>query len=74
MKRLAMLGVLVLVVATAGCSGNKSQELLETARFEEKQNNRDHARQLYQEIVAKYPDSPGAKEARERLAALGAKP
>jgi TolA-binding protein len=45
---------------------------METAAFEELQNNSAHARQLYEEVVAKYPDSPEAKKAAERLRALGA--
>ncbi len=71
MKRLAML---CMVLIMAACSTDKSKELFETAQFEEKQNNREHARQLYQEIVTKYPKSPLAKQAEERLAALGGKP
>ncbi len=71
MKRLAMV---CMVLIMAGCSADKSKELFETAQFEEKQNNREHARQLYQEIVTKYPKSPLAKQAEERLAALGGKP
>ncbi len=71
MKRFAML---CMVLIMAACSADKSKELFETAQFEEKQNNREHARQLYQEIVTKYPKSPLAKQAEERLAALGAKP
>ncbi len=71
MKRLAMV---CMVLIMAGCSADKSKELFETAQFEEKQNNQEHARQLYQEIVTKYPNSPLAKQAEERLAALGGKP
>lgn len=73
MKRLVASG-LVLLGLMGACSVDKSKELFETAQFEEKQNNREHAAQLYQEIVAKYPKSPLAKQAQERLAALAAKP
>jgi outer membrane protein assembly factor BamD (BamD/ComL family) len=76
MKRL-MASAMVLVALTGlmwACSADKGKELFETAQFEEKQNNREHARQLYQEIVTKYPGSPLAKQAAERLAALGGKP
>jgi TolA-binding protein len=73
MKRVLVLG-LILMAFLGACSGDKSKELFETAQFEEKQNNREHAQKLYQEIVAKYPDSPVAKQAQERLDALGAKP
>jgi outer membrane protein assembly factor BamD (BamD/ComL family) len=72
MKRLMVLG-LVLIALLGGCSSDKSNELLETARFEEKQNNNEHARKLYQEIVEKYPESPAAKQAQERLNALQGK-
>lgn len=58
-----------LVLALLGC-GDKPKELFDTAQLEERQYNAPHAQQLYQEIVDKYPDSPYAVQARERLAAL----
>ena len=73
MKRLVLIGMILMGLLGA-CSGDKGKELFETAQFEEKQNNREHARQLYQEIVDKYPRSPLAKQAEERLAALAGKP
>jgi len=72
MKRIVVLG-LVLTALLGACSGDKSKELFETAQFEEKQNNQEHARKLYQEIVTKYPNSAAAKQAEERLAALSGK-
>ena len=56
----------------AGCSSGekKAAELLETARFEEKQNNPEHATKLYDEILKKYPSSPAAKDAAARMAEL----
>ena len=71
MKRLAMV---CMVLIMAACSADKSKELFETAQFEEKQHNRDHARRLYVEIITKYPKSPLAKQAQERLDALGGRP
>lgn len=65
------MAIAVLLSALLGCAGDKGKELFDTAQFEEKQNNREHAKQLYQEILAKYPGSPVAKQAQERLAALG---
>jgi len=73
MKRLVVLGM-VLIGLLGACAGDKSQELFETAQFEEKQNNREHARQLYLEVITKYPGSPLAKQAEQRLAALAGKP
>lgn len=57
-------------MALTGCSGEKGKQQMETAQFEEKQNNREHAIKLYEEIISKYPGSPNAKIAQERLTAL----
>lgn len=70
MKNAVLVALVFLAVISGGCSGDKSKELFETAQFEEKQNNREHAEKLYQEILAKYPTSPLAKQAQERLAVL----
>lgn len=67
----AYLFVITCCAFTACSSGTgKAAELLETARFEEKQSNREHALKLYNEIVSSYPDSPAAREASERIKAL----
>ena len=56
-----------------GCSGEKkAADLYETAAFEELQTNTPHARQLYQEIIEKYPDTETALKARQALARLSA--
>lgn len=70
MKKYALLVCLSIMLALAGCSGDKGKQQLETAQFEEKQNNRDHAIKLYEEVVNKYPGSANAKTAQERLDAL----
>ncbi len=54
----------------AACSGESAQDLLETAQFEERQMNRAHAKQLYEDLIRRYPSSPEAHTAKERLAAL----
>ncbi|HJV65255.1 MAG TPA: hypothetical protein VJ550_05955 [Geomonas sp.] len=72
MRQIALAGMLALSLL-GGCSGDKSKELFETAQFEEKQHNKEHALKLYQEIVSKYPDSPLAKQAQERATALSGK-
>jgi len=66
-----ILAVLFLFIST-GCTSGKKQaaELLETARFEEKQRNLAHATQLYDEIVSKYPSSSAAQLAAARQAEL----
>lgn len=57
----------VVMLALSGCNGSKADELLDTAQFEEKQNNREHARQLYEEIARDYPKSEAARKAQEQL-------
>ena len=74
MKKLALLVTLLMMLALAACSADKGSQQLETAQFEEKQHNKEHAVKLYEEIVSRYPGSANAKIAQERLAALkGAK-
>jgi TolA-binding protein len=60
------------MIICAGCASGekKAIELLDTAGFEEKQNNFEHAGKLYDEIIKKYPESKAAKDAAVRLAAL----
>ena len=58
---------LVFCVILAACSGDKPKELLETAEFEERQQNVAHAKQLYEDLVRLYPSSPQAETARTRL-------
>ena len=61
------IGAVVFCVALAACSGDKAKELLETAEFEERQQNVPHAKQLYEELVRLYPSSAQAETARARL-------
>lgn len=70
MKRNILIILAVCFMAIAACSAEQGKQQLETAQFEEKQNNKEHAVKLYEEIVSKYPGSPNAKFAQERLAAL----
>jgi hypothetical protein len=52
------------------CSNGQGKQQLETAQFEEKQNNWEHAIKLYEEAVTKYAGPANAKIARDRLNAL----
>lgn len=67
MRRTAF--ALWLFFVVSGC-GESPQKLFETAQFEELQNNRSHARELYQRIIQSHPDSDFAKKAALRLAEL----
>ena len=57
-------------LALSACSGKNAEETLETAEFEELQKNFVHARQLYRDILEKYPKSEYAAKAAERLKEL----
>ena len=70
MKNRILILLAVCCLALTACSSNQGKQQLETAQFEEKQNNREHAIKLYEEIVTKYAGSPNAKIAQDRLNAL----
>lgn len=72
MMRMFAVGLILGALVLGACSGKGAQELFETAQFEEKQHNLEHARKLYEEILAKHPQSEAAAKAKERLEALKA--
>ena len=67
MRQMLIMCMLVIVFSISACSGSGGKELFETAKFEELQNNKEHATELYEEIIKKYPGSDYAKKAEERL-------
>jgi TolA-binding protein len=68
--RVLFAAILLLTLSLAGCSGDGAQELFDAAQLEERQNNPAHAKELYQQILAKHPRSEFAGKAQERLRAL----
>ena len=70
MKKYVLILLAVCYTALTACSGDQGKQQLETAQFEEKQNNREHAIKLYEEVVTKYSGSTNAKIAQSRLDAL----
>ena len=74
MKRAWLCICVVMMLALAGCSGDGGKQLFETAQFEEKQMNRDHAVKLYEQTASQYPATEYGKKAAERLQALKGKP
>ena len=70
MKRIIITIFMILAFALSGCSEKKARELFETAQLEEIQKNYEHAGQLYNEIIKKYPETDYAKRAEERMSAL----
>ena len=73
MKAATPITMFLTLAMLAGCSTGekKATELLETARFEEKQRNLEHARKLYDEILRTYPSSAAAQAAAKRMTELG---
>ena len=74
MRKLYCIVSIVLLLGLAGCMGESAEQMMKTAQFEELQNNREHARQLYERIVRDHPKSAEATLAAERLRALDAPP
>ena len=70
MRQVIIMVMLTIVLLVSACSGGNGKELFETAKFEELQNNKEHAAELYEEILRKYPKSEYAKKAEERLNTL----
>ena len=70
MGRFIFLLLAFCVLVASGCASERGKELFDTAQFEEKQHNQEHAAKLYDEIVKKYPGSDLARKAEERLAVL----
>jgi outer membrane protein assembly factor BamD (BamD/ComL family) len=73
MERTILIIMMVCMAALGGCTGDKGKQLYDTAQFEEKQRNNEHARQLYEELVKKYPGTEFAAKAGERLRTLPTK-
>jgi outer membrane protein assembly factor BamD (BamD/ComL family) len=70
MRKRMLVIMIIAAIALLSCSGDNASELFETAKFEELQNNKKHAVQLYEDIIKKYPQSEYADKAKERLSAL----
>ena len=73
MNRLLTCTIAVLLLSGSACGQDQASQMLETAQFEERQTNLTHAKELYEDILRQYPDSPAAKTARARLAELAGK-
>lgn len=70
MRHLLLSLMIISSLNLAGCFSDNGKQLFETAQFEEKQNNLEHAKQLYGEIAKKYPGTEFGKKAEERLKTL----
>jgi len=69
-SKVFVLPVVLLLIFTGACSSDNAQALFESAQLEEHQNNPVHAKELYQEILTKYPKSEYASKAEARLREL----
>ena len=74
MNRICMWIILTLLLLGSACAPDQAAQQLEIAQFEERQGNKAHAKELYQDIILHYSDSPAAQTARTRLAELADKP
>ena len=43
--------ILILLVSTSACGPDQASHMLETAQFEERQTNKAHAKELYEDII-----------------------
>lgn len=74
MNRISAWLILTLLATGSACGPDQAAQLLETAQLEERQNNKAHAKELYEEIIRRYAESPAAQTARARLTQLTDKP
>ena len=74
MNRMCMWIILAVLLLGSACGPDQAAQQLEIAQFEERQGNKAHAKELYQDIILRYSDSPAAQTARTRLAELADKP
>lgn len=70
MKRLFFIIIMAAAIVLNSCGGDSPKSMFETAQFEELQNNQKHAKELYEEIVSKYPKTEYAQKSKERLEKL----
>jgi len=70
MKKIILILLFICCATLTACTGDQGEKQLEIAQFEEKQNNKEHAIKLYEEVVSKYAGTANAKFAQERLDAL----
>jgi hypothetical protein len=74
MNRICMWIIFSLLPVSSGCGVDQAAQQLEVAQFEERQGNKAHAKELYQDIILRYSDNPAAQTARTRLAEVADKP
>jgi TolA-binding protein len=70
MKHIIIIFLILTPLIFSGCSADKAGDMFETAKFEELQNNHEHAQELYRKIIKDYPESELAKKAKDRLLEL----
>ncbi len=76
MKIFSIFWVAGALLFVPGCISKQSaaRKLLETARFEEQQNNIRRARDLYMEILDKYPETQAADQVKHMEKTINYKP
>ena len=70
LRYVALCVMFTIFMILSACSANNAEDLFKTAAFEELQNNQEHAVELYQEIIKKYPENEFSQKAKDRLTEL----
>lgn len=66
-KRLMFIIVVAVVIVLNSCGGDSPKSMFDTAQLEELQNNSKHAKEIYEDIISKHPNTEYAQKAKERL-------
>lgn len=67
MKRTVTAAAVILLLSGILACTEGPEGMFETAQFEELQHNREHAAEIYEELIRKHPESDFAHKAEERL-------
>lgn len=62
-----LLALFLTFIVTCAKSEGPAEALYSVGQLEEKQYNPEHATEIYQKIIEKYPDTPWAEKARKRI-------
>lgn len=71
-RSVALMVFLAWIPLACTSSDRAARDVFDLAQFEERQGNLDHARQLYGDILSRYPETEWARKAQERLAEIPA--
>lgn len=67
MKNILYIALSVILLSFLFSCSDSAETMFDNAQFEELQNNPQHAREIYEELISKYPQSGYARKAEQRL-------